>query len=61
MEAFSAAMSDAGYDVDAYELNGALEAALADAGARERFEARLKPFDGLSGEGVPAQFDDLGP
>jgi hypothetical protein len=26
-----------------------------------RFESRLKPFTGLSGEEVPAEFDDLGP
>ena len=61
VEAVSAAMRDAGYDVNAYELNCALDAALSDPGARERFESRLKPFAGLSGEEVPAEFDDLGP
>jgi Fe-S-cluster containining protein len=61
VEAVSAAMGDAGYDVDAYELNCALDAALSEPGARERFESRLKPFTGLSGEEVPAEFDDLGP
>ena len=61
VEAVSAAMREAGYDVDAYELNCALDAALSDPGARERFESGLKPFAGLSGEEVPAEFDDLGP
>jgi Fe-S-cluster containining protein len=58
-EAVSTAMSDAGYDVNAYELNCALDAALSDSGARERFKSGLKPFIGLSGEEVPAEFDDL--
>jgi Fe-S-cluster containining protein len=61
VEAVSAAMGDAGYDVNAYELNCALDAALSEPGARERFESRLKPFIGLSGEEVLAEFDDLGP
>ena len=61
VEAVSAAMREAGYDVNAYELNCALDAALSDPRARERFESRLKPFVGLSGEEVPAEFDDLGP
>ena len=54
-------MEDAGYDVTAYELNCALDAAISQAGARARFESRLKPFIGLSGEKVPAEFDDLDP
>ena len=61
VEAFSTAMRDAGYDVNAYELNCALDAALSDPGARRRFESRLKPFIDLGGEEVPAEFDDLGP
>ena len=61
VEAVSAAMRDAGYDVNAYELNCALDAALSEPGAREHFESKLKPFTGLSGEEVPAEFDDLGP
>jgi Fe-S-cluster containining protein len=61
VEAVSAAMREAGYDVNAYELNCALDAALSDPDARERFESKLKPFAGLSGEEVPAEFDDLGP
>lgn len=59
VDAFSTAMRDAGYDVNAYELNGAIDAALSEPGARQRFEARLSPFTGLSGADVPAQFDDL--
>jgi len=61
VEAFSAAMSDAGYDVNAYELNSALDAALSDTGARARFESGQTPFIGLSGDEVAAEFDDLGP
>jgi hypothetical protein len=61
VEAFSAATCDAGYDVDAYELNGALDAALSQPSARERFESGLKPFTGLSGEEVFSEYDDLEP
>ena len=61
VEAVSSAMCDAGYDVNAYELNCALDAALSEPGAREHFESRLKPFTGLSGAEVPAEFDDLKP
>lgn len=59
VEAVRAAMRDAGYDVKVYELNGALDAALSDAGARARFESRLGPFTNLSGEEAPNEFDDL--
>jgi Fe-S-cluster containining protein len=59
VEAFSMAMGDAGYDVNAYELNCSLAAALSDPGARERFESRLPPFIGFDGEEVPLEFDDL--
>jgi Fe-S-cluster containining protein len=61
VEAFNTGMSDAGYDVNAYELNCALDAALSEPDARARFESRLKPFTGLSGEEVPVEFDDLEP
>jgi Fe-S-cluster containining protein len=61
VEAFSTAMRDAGYDVSAYELNRALDAALSDPAARERFESRLPPFTDLPGEHVPVEFDDLDP
>jgi Fe-S-cluster containining protein len=59
VEALSSAMSRAGYDVNVYELNCALEAALTEPGARARFESGLKPFTGQNGEEVPAEFDDL--
>jgi Fe-S-cluster containining protein len=59
VDAFSTAMRDAGYDVRAYELSGALDAAMTDVAARGRFEAKLTPFSRLSGEDVPVQFDDL--
>jgi Fe-S-cluster containining protein len=59
VEAFSTGMSEAAYDANAYELNSALDAALSEPGARERFESRLKPFTNLAGEQVPAEFDDL--
>lgn len=61
VDAFSTAMRDAGYDVHAYELNCALDAAMSDPAARERFESRLSPFTSLSGEDVPVEFDDLDP
>jgi Fe-S-cluster containining protein len=59
VEAFNTCMGDAAFDANVYELNCALDAALSDSGARERFESRLKPFKDLSGEEVPAEFDDL--
>ena len=59
VEAVSTAMREAGYDVNAYELNCALDAALSEPDSREHFESKLKPFTGLSGEEVPAEFDDL--
>ncbi len=59
VEAFSNAMRDAGYDERAYELNSALNVALSQAQARERFLAKKLPFVGLSGEEVDTQFDDL--
>ena len=58
-EAVSTAMREAGYDADAYEFNCALDAALSEPGARARFESRLKPFTGLSGEEVADEFVDL--
>jgi len=61
VDAFSTAMRDAGYDVRAYELNCALDAARSEPAARERFEAGLPPFNNLSGEDVPVEFDDLEP
>jgi Fe-S-cluster containining protein len=61
VEAVSIAMCEAGYDVKAYELNGALDAALSESGARERFESRQNPFTGLNGEEVSPEFDGLEP
>jgi Fe-S-cluster containining protein len=59
VDAFSTAMRDEGYDVTAYELNSAIDAALSDPDARERFASRSSPFVDLSGEDVPSEFDDL--
>lgn len=61
VDAFSTALREAGYDVRAYELNAAIDAALSEPAARERFESRLPPFINLSGEHVPVAFDDLKP
>lgn len=59
VEAFNAALGDAGYDVRAYELNVALEAAWSDPAARGRFEARSDPFPSIEGFDVFPEFDDL--
>jgi Fe-S-cluster containining protein len=59
VEAFSTAMRDAGYDVSAYELNCALQAALSAPDARARFESGRQPFSALSGTEVPVEFDDF--
>jgi Fe-S-cluster containining protein len=61
VEAVSTAMRDTGYDVRAYELNCAFDAALSEPSARGRFEAGLQPFRALSGDEVPDEFDDLAP
>jgi len=50
-------MSEAGYDVAAYELNSALQAVLSSEGeSRKRFDAKLKPFAGLQGNEAPSEF-----
>ncbi len=59
VEAFNLSMAEAGFDVNAYELNTALAAAWSDPGARQRFESGRKPFAGLDGDEVPLEFDDL--
>jgi Fe-S-cluster containining protein len=59
VEAVSTAMRAERYDVSAFELNGALDAALSEPGARARFEAGLNPFLSLIGEEVPDEFDDV--
>jgi Fe-S-cluster containining protein len=61
VDAFSTAMRDAGYDVRAYELNCAVDAARSELAARDRFEFGLLPFTSLSGEDVPVEFDELDP
>lgn len=58
VDAFSKALHDAGYDIMAFELNTVLSAALADAGARRRFEARQPAFPQLTGTEVPFEFLD---
>lgn len=58
VDAFSAAMRDAGYDTRVYELNGAMMSALADPGSLARFEAKHMPFIGLEGWDVPPEFDE---
>lgn len=59
VDAFSTALRDAGYDVNAYEFNSALDAAISEIDARKRFESRSAPFTSLGGEEVPVEFDDL--
>lgn len=61
VEAFSNALRGARLDARAYELNCALGSALADPGARQRFEAGQRPFLDLEGIEVPQEFDDLDP
>lgn len=58
-DAFAAALREAGYDSDVYELNGAFDAALSDPTARQHFEAKLTPFVQLQGRDIPAEFDEL--
>jgi Fe-S-cluster containining protein len=59
VDAITTAMREAGYDTNVYEMNNAIDAALSEPGARERFEAKLPPFIRLSGDEVPPEFDDL--
>lgn len=59
VDAFTSAMREAGYDTNVYEMNCALDAALSEPGARERFESKLTPFKRVSGDEVPPEFDDL--
>lgn len=59
VDAFSTAMRDAGYDTAVYELNAALNAALSQPDARDRFEAKRAPFTSLSGSEAPLEFDEL--
>lgn len=60
VDAFSVALSESGYDVDAYELNMAMAVVLADpAGARARFDAKQCVFPTLDGVEVPADYVDI--
>lgn len=59
VDAFTRAMREAGYDTNVYELNCAIDAALSDPGARERFESKRVPFKKLSGDDVTGEFEDL--
>ena len=60
VDAFCKAMQNAGYDIAAYELNTALNAALLQPEAtRQRFETKSVPFEGLDGTEVPMEFIDI--
>lgn len=59
VDAFTSALREAGYDTNVYEMNGALDAALSEPKARERFESKLSPFMRVSGDDVAPEFDDL--
>jgi Fe-S-cluster containining protein len=59
VEAFCGALRELGYDADAYELNAALEAALAQPQARARLEQHSRPFAALTGVPVGEEFDQL--
>lgn len=59
VDAFTRAMRQAGYDTSVYEMNCALQAALAEPEARQRFEAKRAPLKKLSGEDVAGEFEDL--
>ncbi|MET0291402.1 MAG: YkgJ family cysteine cluster protein [Steroidobacteraceae bacterium] len=59
VEAFSEALREAGYDVGAYEFNAALSAAWSQPEARRRFLDRKRPFRGLRGEDIPAEFQEI--
>lgn len=60
VDAFSVALSEAGYDVAAYELNTAIAATLEDPGAvRARFDAKLTAFPALDGVDVPSDYIDV--
>jgi Fe-S-cluster containining protein len=58
VEAFSKAMRDEGYDVDAYEMNVVLSTALEHPEAAALFERKRKPFAELEGDEVPAEFEE---
>ena len=59
VEAHNTGMRQEGYDVTAYELNEALNAALMEPAARGRFESGVVPFLCLTGVEVPDEFEDV--
>jgi Fe-S-cluster containining protein len=60
VDAFSGTMRKAGYDVAAYEMNGALARAMKDpVAARDKFENREAPFGDLQRGEVLLQFSDI--
>jgi Fe-S-cluster containining protein len=59
VDAITTAMREAGFDTNVYEMNNAIDAALAEPAARERFESRSAPFTRVSGDEVPPEFEDL--
>jgi Fe-S-cluster containining protein len=56
VDAFCSSLQQRGYDISAYELSTALDAALTDVEARTRFTAKQKPFRTLTGNEVPPEF-----
>jgi Fe-S-cluster containining protein len=48
LKGFRQALADSGYDTSVYELNSALELALADSTPKRRFERHKKAFVGLA-------------
>lgn len=61
VDAFSSALQQRGYDVQAYELSTAIAVAMAQPEARARFEAKQLPFPSIPGTEVPPEFVDLIP
>lgn len=59
VDAFTRAMREAGYDTNVYEMNCAIDTALSEPDARQRFEQKRAPFKKLAGDDVPGEFDDL--
>jgi Fe-S-cluster containining protein len=59
VEAFCEALRDAGYDVAAYELHGAVAAAMAQPEARHRFMERQPPFENIAGDDVYPEFHEI--
>ena len=59
VDAFTRAMREEGYDTNVYEMNCAIDTALSEPNARERFEQKRAPFKKLAGDDVPGEFEDL--